>query len=204
MAYPYWAGMITVQWAPLIAASAFFPLLLPVTMAKPQIGFPVFVTHATRRGVLACVALGVLTLVVIPKWPLLWIGQMGNYQHFIPLLILPGPLLLAALWRYRDRDAIFLLLAAAMPQRWFFDCFTLWLIPKTRRPILATVFLSWGVGIWRWYHIPHSMHQVGMWCLLGFYSPMLAVILRRSLPNRDNDQTSDSSDLSPESSLVVQ
>ncbi len=35
-AYPYWGGILTVQWAPIIAASAFFPLLLPVTMAKPQ------------------------------------------------------------------------------------------------------------------------------------------------------------------------
>src|ERR1700678_691025 len=40
LAYPYWAGLLTVQWSPIIAASALFPLLLPVTMAKPQIGLP--------------------------------------------------------------------------------------------------------------------------------------------------------------------
>jgi hypothetical protein len=180
LAFPYWAGLITAQWSTIITASAFFPLLLPVTMAKPQIGLPVFLTHANRRGILACLALGALTLVFIPNWPLLWLRQLGNYQHFIPLLVLPGPLLLLALLRYRDRDAILLLLAALAPQRWFFDSFILWLIPKSRREILATVFFSWGVGIWRWYHIPHTMRQVGLWCVLGFYLPMLIVVLIRA------------------------
>jgi len=182
LAYPYWAGIITVQWSPIITASAFFPLLLPVTMAKPQIGLPVFLSSTNRRGVAACAVLGVLSLILMPKWPLFWLGQLGNYRHFIPLLVLPGPLLLLALLRYRDRDSILLLLAALMPQRWFFDSFILWLIPKSRREILATVFLSWGVGTWRWYHQPHTMQQVGLWCVLGFYLPMLMVVLFRPQP----------------------
>ena len=37
LAYPYWAAMITAQWTPLMMAAAFFPLALPVTMAKPTI-----------------------------------------------------------------------------------------------------------------------------------------------------------------------
>jgi hypothetical protein len=181
LAYPYWAGIIAVQWSVIIAASAFFPLLLPVTMAKPQIGLPVLVTYCSRRGILACVALGVLSLVLMPKWPLLWLGQLANYEHFIPVLVLPfGSLLLLALLRYRDRDAILLLLAALMPQRWFFDAFILWLIPKSRREILGTVLFSWGIGIWRWYHIPHTMQQVGRWCVLGIYVPMLVVVLIRA------------------------
>src|ERR1700726_1190632 len=53
LAYPYWAGLLTVQWSPIIAASAFFPSLLPATMAKPQIGLPVFFTRATRPGIVA-------------------------------------------------------------------------------------------------------------------------------------------------------
>src|SRR5256886_15960681 len=40
LAYPYWAGMLTVQWTRLTAASAFFPMLLPATLAMPQIGLP--------------------------------------------------------------------------------------------------------------------------------------------------------------------
>jgi hypothetical protein len=180
LAYPYWAGLLTAQWSPLIMASALFPLLLPATLAKPQIGLPVALTHLTRRGVLACVVLLLLSLAVMPQWPLLWAAQFGYYEHFIPLLVLPGPLLALTLWRYRERDAWLLLLAAGMPQRWFFDAFILWLIPKTRREILLTAFVSWGAGIWRWYHIPHSFAEAGRWAVVFLYLPMLGVVLARA------------------------
>jgi hypothetical protein len=180
LAYPYWAGILTVQWSPLIAAGAFFPLLLPVTMAKPQIGLPVLLTHASRRGVLACIVVGAISLAIMPRWPIIWMAQSRHYEHFIPLLVLPGPLLLLALLRYRERDALLLLLAACMPQRWFFDTFILWLIPKSRREIVWTVFFSWGAGLWRWYHFPHSFAEVGRWAVIFLYLPMLAVILLRN------------------------
>ncbi len=185
-AYPYWAGMLTVQWSVIIAASSFFPWLLPATMAKPQIGLPVFFTRASRRGILACLIVGALSLAVMPRWPLLWIAQLANYEHYIPLLVLPGPLLLLALLRYRDRDAIFLFLAACMPQRWFFDAFILWLIPKSRREIVWTVFFSWGAGIWRWYHFPHSFNEVGRWAVIFLYLPMLVVVLLRHYRTADS------------------
>jgi hypothetical protein len=178
-AYPYWAGVLTVQWSPLIAASAFFPLLLPATLAKPQVGLPVLLSRFSRRGLVACVIVAVATLIVMPSWPALWLRQLGNYQHFIPLLVFPGPILLLALLRYRDRDAWLLFLSALMPQRWFFDAFPLWLIPQSRRAIVWTVFLSWGAGAWRWYHIPQSYTEVGRASVILLYLPMLAVVLLR-------------------------
>ena len=190
LAYPYWAGILTAQWAPLILAAAFFPLLLPACMAKPQIGLPVAITHLTRRGVVACAVVLLATLILLPRWPILWTHQMGYYEHFIPLLVLPGPVLALGLWRYRDRDAQFLLLTALMPQRWFFDTLILWLIPKSRREILITVFCSWGAGIWRWYHVPHSFAEAGRWAVVCIYLPMLAVILSRYwMPGKLASQT---------------
>jgi hypothetical protein len=182
-AYPYWAGLVTAQWSPLIAASGFFPLLLPATMAKPQVGLPVFLTRLSRRGLLACGVVGLVTLAIMPNWPLLWFRQTGNYQHFIPILVLPGALLTLALLRYPNRDALLLFFSAIMPQRWFFDSFTLWLIPQSRREIIWTVFFSWGAGIWRWYHIPSSFIQVGRWTVIFIYLPMLAVVLLRKRQN---------------------
>ena len=179
LAYPYWIGLLYVQWSPIIMAAGFFPLLMPLTMAKPQVGLPVFLTRFSLRGCLLCVVVAVVSLVVLPRWPLLWLGQLHNYQHFIALLVLPGPLILLALLRYRDRDAMLLLLTACMPQRWFFDVFILWLIPKTRREILVTVFFSWCAGIWRWYHAPGNFDQVGRWIVLSTYLPMLAIVLLR-------------------------
>ena len=192
LAYPYWAGLLTVQWSPIIAASAFFPLLLPATMAKPQIGLPVFLTRLSRRGLAACAVVGLASLAIMPKWPLLWLRQTGNYEHFIPILVLPGVLLLLALLRYRQREARLLFLSALMPQRWFFDSFILWLIPQSRREIIWTVFFSWGAGIWRWYHIPTSFTQVGRYTVIFLYLPMLAVVLLRK--RQDNVSSADAQD----------
>jgi hypothetical protein len=190
LAYPYWVGMLFVQWSPIIAAGAFFPLLFPVTIAKPQVGLPVFLTRLSRRGLWACAVVVLASLVLMPNWPWAWLRQTHNYEHFIPLLVLPGPLLLLALVRYRDRDALFLLLSALMPQRWFFDAFVLWLIPRSRREILWTVLLSWGAGIWRWYHIPHSFTEIGRYTVVFLYLPMLAVILlRKTSATRPEPQT---------------
>ena len=186
LAYPYWGGLMTTQWSTLILASAFLPLLLPATMAKPQLGLPVALTRLSRRGILACLAVALLTLIALPRWPLLWLGQLKNYEHFFPLLVLPGPLLALALWRYRDKDAWFLVLTAMMPQRWFFDTFILWLIPKSRREILFTAGLSWGAGVWRWYHIPHSFTEVGRVTVLFIYLPMLAVVLFRQFVREES------------------
>jgi hypothetical protein len=180
IAYPYWAAILTAQWSPLIMASAFFPLLLPATMAKPQIGLPVALTHLSRTGIGACILWALLSLALMPQWPRLWLGQWGHYAHFMPLVVGPGPLLALALLRYRQRDSWFLLLMSIMPQRWFFDALLLWLIPRSQRELLLTALFSWGAGVWRWYHSPSSFVQVGRWAVVFLYLPMLLVILFRS------------------------
>ncbi len=186
LAYPYWASLMTVQWTPLIVVAGVLPAFLPVVLAKPQIGIPVALTHLTRRGVLLALVVFAISVVVSPAWPLRWLRQLGGYQYFIPMFVLPGPLLLFALACRRDPDSHLLLLTALVPQRWFYDTFVLWLIPKSRPEILATVALSWGAGIWRWFVIPHAISQVGVWTVLCMYLPMLAVLwLRRRLGHAD-------------------
>ena len=208
LAYPYWSGLLTVQWSTAIAASAFFPILLPLAAAKPQSGLPVFLTRLTRKGLIATAVVVAGSFALLPAWPRLWLAQSGNYQHFIPLLVLPGPLLLLALLRFRDRDSWLLLLAACMPQRWFYDPFPLWLIPKTRRQIIYTVGLSWVPGIWRWYHAPHSFTQVGRWTVVWLYLPMLILLLLRKTglecPSEQAAQEqTDSDDRSGDSTAVA-
>jgi hypothetical protein len=161
-------------------SAAFFPLACTVSLAKPHIAFPVAATNISRKGVMAALALFAASLALRPCWPLEWIPQLHGYQHFVPILVIPGQLLVLALWRWRDRDAWLLLLAATLPQRWFYDSFTLWLIPKTRRTILATVACSWIAGIWRWNHLPDSFAEVGRWTVLCIYLPMLVVVVRRA------------------------
>ena len=184
LAYPYWAAMITAQWTPLIMAAAFFPLALPVTMAKPQVGLPIALANLTRRGLVACILFAAVTLLAMPAWPAHWLPQLKGYQHYFPIVVLPGPLLLLALVAYRERDGQFLFLSSIMPQRWFYDAFTLWLIPKSRRELVYTVGISWVLGVLRWYRGPRNMQQVGRWTVLLVYMPMLAVVLLRQRRSR--------------------
>lgn len=179
LAYPYWAAMITVQWAPLLMAGALLPSLLPLTLAKPQLGASIFLTYPTRRGVIASLLFLVLTFLIMPNWPLRWLSSVGNYPYYVPLFAPVGWSLILAVWRRRDPDSHLLLLSCATPQHWFYDSFILWLIPKTRQEILATVVLSWGAGITRWYFMPRSWTEVGTWAVLWIYLPMLGVILMR-------------------------
>jgi hypothetical protein len=180
LAYPYWAGLITAQWTPLLVAAAFLPPLLPATLAKPQIGLPVFLTRLTRRGLLACLIVIALSFLLLPNWPHLWVGNFHEYARFIPLLVFPGPLLALALFRYRSSDARLLFLMALVPQRWFYDMLILWIIPKSWRELSMTVLISWAAGIWRWYHIPHSFTEVGRIAVIFLYLPMLAIVLLRT------------------------
>src|SRR5512146_597392 len=120
LAYPYWAAMITVQWAPLLMASALLPWLLPVTTAKPQLGASIFLAYPTRRGIVGCIVLVGLSLLLMPQWPRQWLASLGFYDHYVPLFAPAGLSLLLAAWRRQDPDSHLLLLSSAAPQRWFY------------------------------------------------------------------------------------
>jgi hypothetical protein len=193
LAFPYWSSLITAQWAPLIMAGAFFPILMTTVLVKPQTAIPVAATHLTWKGVAGCVILFVASLAIMPGWPRLWLGQFHYYENYVPLFVFPGPVLLLALASRQDLDAGLLLTAAIMPQRWFYDAFILWLIPKTRRELLATAFLSWVPALLRLYHKPADMTEVGRWSLLWIYLPMLFVLLLR-IPRDFSDAAQSESD----------
>jgi hypothetical protein len=55
---------------------------------------------------------------------------------------------------------------------------------------LWTAFFGWGAGLWRWYHIPNNVAEVGRWTVVFLYLPMLGVLLARpwNKPNAIVDQ----------------
>jgi hypothetical protein len=176
-AFPFWFALEWAQWTPLIMAAAFFPVIMPVVLMKPHIALPVALTHPTQLGVYCCVGVGVLSLIIYPTWPLVWLSQIGQFQRFSPIATAVGPLLLLALFRWREKDAQLFLLACLFPQRLYYDAFVLWLIPKTRKEIFFTALVSWGAWIWNVRH--PEMTSVGIVSSLFFFLPMLAVILLR-------------------------
>ena len=179
LAAPYWVSLNWAQWTPLIVASAFLPVLGAVLVIKPHIAAPVVLTHLSRIALISIAVAVLISIAVYPTWPIRWVKQLGAFQPYFPLLTIPGPLLLLALLRRNDPDARFLLLASIFPQRWLYDAFILWLIPKTRKEFLYTATASWVGLVWRVFHMPQNSRELGLLCVLCFYVPMLLVILRR-------------------------
>jgi len=175
---PFWFALIYAQWTPLVMAAAFFRVVFPVVLIKPQIALPVALTNVSRLGVYCCIAVLLISLLIYPRWPLVWVSQIGQYQRFFPVLTSPiGPILLLALLRWRDKDAQLFLIASLLPQRYYYDAFVLWLIPKTSREIYFTTLLSSGAAILRKLR-PNSLSVAILSCTFFFF-PMLIVILSR-------------------------
>jgi hypothetical protein len=147
---PYWIALMLVQWSPLLLALLYFPLLLPLTLVKPHVGLPVFLTRMTWKRTLACAAFGLFSLAIDPTWPLRWLPQIQSYTGFIALLVLPaGPLLLAALYRWRDEHGRFLLFMSLVPQRSWYDALLLWWLPRPPLQMIVLTLASW-VGLRAW------------------------------------------------------
>jgi hypothetical protein len=152
----YFVAASVANWSPLIVAAAFLPLLYPFAIAKPNIALPVLVTRPHRLGYVLCAGVLVLTIAVMPDWPLRWASSLASQvpgKYLVPLAVpLVLPVLLALFW-WRHSPARFLLLMAITPQHpFFYDQLLLWLIPKTLAQSLALSAATWvGYLSWSWW-----------------------------------------------------
>lgn len=138
-----------VQWAPLVLAAWYLPWLWPVALlAKPHAALPVAVMRWRRWpwGLVVVVVVGLLSLAIRPGWPGEWLGSIRGYSGGPALLQPWGPLLLLALWRWRDPRARYLLLCALAPLRGLYDLLILFALPQGRRGMLALVAASWAAA----------------------------------------------------------
>jgi hypothetical protein len=182
VSWSYWYALIFAQWSPLIVCMAFLGPLLPLVLVKPQIALPMLVLKPpTRTGLALTVLIGLLSLLLYPTWPWVWLDQIGSYQGTRPpLLSLPlGPLLLLALLRRRDRRAWLILAMAVMPQRMVYDQLALLLVATTRRELRFMVVCSWvtlPVMLYSggWSELPGGWQN---WVILTLYLPALFVLL---------------------------
>jgi|APCry1669189070_1035195.scaffolds.fasta_scaffold10735_2 hypothetical protein len=173
-AHPYWQALQTVQWSPLLLATFYIPELIAVTLAKPHVGAPVALSIPWRRWpVIAAIALLLLSLIVLPTWPiqmLSGVGVPGDYRS--PVMIFPGMLLLLAALRWRDRRARYLLLLSLVPQRIFYDQLLVFGVSRSRRSLLALVSASWLCFL-GWFRFPSPAIP---WHILLIYLPALVIV----------------------------
>ena len=174
------------QWSPLVTAAALLPAAGWLATLKPNLGLAVFVGRPSWRFAISAAIAGLLSLLVLPRWPLEWLAAVRSLPgHPAPILSLGGAglVLLAALVRWRSADARLLLAMACVPQLLLFaDQLPLWLVARDRREtmLLSAASLVAFVG---WFAmLPPGEPDVlaaQPWVLAGVYLPALVLVLRR-------------------------
>jgi hypothetical protein len=178
---PFFIAVVWSQWAPLLTAAALLPSLLPLALAKPNLGLPILLSRRPSwRSILICAALMLMSIVILPSWPLDWLQNTKAHDSAMPLLSVPGALLVCALLAWRDSRARLLTGLALMPQR-FYDPLLLWTIPETVRGGLALSALSWIVcGPWLLFETSIPLSHPPQWSVVGLlYLPALVMVLWR-------------------------
>lgn len=170
---PLWSAIFTVQWSPLLTAAALVPALLPLTIAKPNIGLPLLLATPTRRSLAWTAALLGISLVILPSWLNDWLHNAGQHTVFVPALVFPGMIVLLAAWRWRDPRARLLLLTALMPQRAIYDQLGLLLTVRSWQQALLLSVGSW-IAVIGWWLGPTVVQR---WIVVWLYLPAFAIVM---------------------------
>lgn len=139
----YLYALVTVQWSPLITAAALLPSLAFVLPAKPNLGLAVLIAYPDRKRLIWASIPIILSLAIMPTWPIAMLRQVGTHINYTPVLTWYGPLLLGALLAWRTSSARLLFAMALMPQRLLYDQLPLWLVPETWRQAMFITIMAW-------------------------------------------------------------
>lgn len=185
LSVPFLSSVHSVQWTLLFAAALLLPPLLPLAVAKPQLGLVLLAAGRwERRWAIIAMLLLLLSLALYPMWPLDWWreGMLAAYTGRVPLSVGVGPLLLLAALCWPARRARLLLAMAFVPQRIWYDQLLLFLLPRSWQGLLGLVAGSWlAVAVTPdagWLattgeQAPHAWRAV----VLFVYLPALALLL---------------------------
>jgi hypothetical protein len=153
----------------LITAAAFVLVLGFCIPAKLGIAILVAYPHPRRIALAAFSVL--ISLIIMPKWPLALLRSLPAHLNYVPLFSWFGlPIMLAALF-WRRSAARLLVVMACVPQRLIYDQLALFLIPQTLRQMVMMIIGGW-LGIFL-----GLIFDDGIWALSCAYLPALACIL---------------------------
>lgn len=140
---PYVYALLSVQWSPLITASALLPALGFCLPAKPNLGIAVAAAYPhPLRIAMALLALSI-SLLLMPAWPAALLANLPAHLNYLPVALWFGPLLALTVLFWTNSSARLILVMACMPQRLIYDQLSLWLAPRTFRQVLAMTIGSW-------------------------------------------------------------
>ena len=178
------------QWSPLLTAAALSPWLGILLVAKPTIGAALFLYRPSWIAVISGLLLLVLSLLVMPSWPVEWWGVVRqdsmDLHYRIPLTIPGGVLVLLALLRWKRPESRLLVAMACVPQTMVANEFVpLFLVVRKRWEGLTLALLSWVMLFLRDELArpqPGGLNDYAISAQLGvllLYLPAVAMVLRR-------------------------
>lgn len=184
----------SVQWSPLLMASALWSPALGLIVAKPNLALPLLAYQTSRRAILYAIigggALLAVSLALEPAWPLHWYQTIHNApiasQYRVPILTPWALMLLLAALRWRTRDGRLVLAMACVPQNFFFyDQLPLFLVARTRLQLFFMVIVSWLARMIPFFHPMRAVDNAELsvkyipLMMLGAYLPALVCIFER-------------------------
>jgi len=181
---PYLSAVVLGQLTPLILAAAFLPAFQWAYAAKPTIAAALFAARPSLRGAALAVMLIVVSLVVLPHWPLDWLHVLRNTPHHRAPVMRPfGFIILLALLRWRTPEGRLLAVMAVAPQVfYFYDQLPLALVARTGRQLLLLAAASWVAWAITWMSCTHKPACVEFgepWIVPLLYLPALVLVLSR-------------------------
>ena len=177
------------QTTPLVVAASLIPVLGFLLTVKPNTGLACWIARPSRLAVIGGLVLFILTLVLVPSWPLDWWAAIQQQSGHIrsPILRPFGWVLLLAALRWRTSGGRLLLALAVIPQNTLpHELLPLVLIPGNAVEMGVFVVGSWiavaftSVGQEHATSLPGLVTEVWPVLLLSVYLPALFMVLRRT------------------------
>jgi hypothetical protein len=175
------------SWEPLLLAGVALPWVAALTWpAKPSIGLALWTGWPSRWAIVGGVALGGVSLALLPSWPLDWLRSLERANHVAPVLRPGGFVLLLAWLRWRTPEGRLLGMLALVPHTVSVGAgLLLFACCRSKWEGYALAVLSYGAAFAYAARIDPSMPLVESiaagWpsLLLGCYLPALAMVLSR-------------------------
>jgi hypothetical protein len=170
----------------LLIVSALVPAAGFILVAKPTIGFALWV-YRPRWESAAFGALFILVSVALrPTWPGEWLDTLSAGQHIgAPIAHFGGPLVLLALLRWRRPEARLVVAMACVPHTMLlYEVLPLFLVPASRRQAVSLAGLTWAaqaVDLWLgpYASLVEQTRTAAAVAVAFCYLPCVVMILKR-------------------------
>lgn len=187
------ASVEMVQWAPLLSAALAITPLAALYVAKPTIGFALFVARPSWWAIGGGVVLLSLAFLAQPGWLASWkqtltetsLSRATKIPYAPPITMPGGVLALLALVRWRRPEARLVAALACVPQTMYvYETVPLLLVPRTFREsyiMLGLTFAAAAGGLYAGHGLPLAdrIDVSGRWIVWCLYLPATLMVLRR-------------------------